>query len=147
MEIGVALSRYKAAGPWSWPLAPMEFQGQEWVELYATSTLPPICRQGLAERIVVLASTPYKLCSYSTSYNLWSWHYLLTPWSTVLLEKLTGSAASQEIPRIFGTRRFITIFTSARHLSLSWANSIQSPQPPPTSWRSILILSSNIKKG
>jgi hypothetical protein len=29
--------------------------------------------------------------------------YLLTPWSTVLLEKLTGSAASQEIPRIFGT--------------------------------------------
>ena len=31
-------------------------------------------------------------------------HNLLTAWSTVLLEKLTGSAASQEIPRIFGTR-------------------------------------------
>ena len=45
--------------------------------------------------------------------------YLLTPCSTVLLEKLTGSAASQEIPRIFGTRRFITVPTSARHLSLS----------------------------
>jgi len=30
-------------------------------------------------------------------------HYLLTPWSRVLLEKLTASAASQEIPRIFGT--------------------------------------------
>ena len=27
--------------------------------------------------------------------------YLLTPWSRVLLEKLTGSAASQEIPHIF----------------------------------------------
>ena len=27
--------------------------------------------------------------------------YLLTPWSRVPLEKLTGSAASQEIPRIF----------------------------------------------
>ena len=26
--------------------------------------------------------------------------YLLTPWSRALLEKLTGSAASQEIPRI-----------------------------------------------
>ena len=26
--------------------------------------------------------------------------YLLTPWSTVLLEKLTGSVTSQEIPRI-----------------------------------------------
>ena len=47
-------------------------------------------------------------------------------------EKLTGSAASQEIPHIFGTRSFITVLTSARHLSLSWANSIQSPQPPPT---------------
>ena len=73
--------------------------------------------------------------------------YLLTPWSRVLLEKLTGSAASQEIPRIFGTRRFITLLTSARHLSLSWANSIQSPQLPPTSWRSILILSSHLRLG
>jgi len=45
--------------------------------------------------------------------------YLLTPWSRVLLEKLTGSAASQEIPRIFGTQRFITVLISARHLSLS----------------------------
>jgi hypothetical protein len=45
--------------------------------------------------------------------------YLLTPWSRILLEKLTGSAASQEIPRIFGTRRFLTVVTSACHLSLS----------------------------
>ena len=45
--------------------------------------------------------------------------YLLTPWSRVRLEKLTGSAASQEIPRIFGTRKFITVLTSAHHLSLS----------------------------
>ena len=45
--------------------------------------------------------------------------YPLTPYSTVLVEKLTDSAASQEIPRIFGTRRFLTVFTSARHLSLS----------------------------
>jgi hypothetical protein len=44
---------------------------------------------------------------------------ILTPWTRVLLEKLTGSAASQEIPRIFGTRRFLTVLTSARHLSLS----------------------------
>ena len=68
----------------------------------------------------------------------------LTPWSRVLLEKLTGSAASQEI---FGTRRFLAVLTSARHLSLSWANSIQSTQPPPTSWRSILILSSHLHLG
>ena len=74
-------------------------------------------------------------------------HYLLTPWSRVLLEKLTGSAAIQDIRRIFGTRMFLTILTSARHLSLSSANSIQSPQPPPTSWRSILILSSHLRLG
>jgi hypothetical protein len=58
--------------------------------------------------------------------------YLLTPWSTVLLEKLNGFAArSQEIPRIYGTRKFITIHTSTRQLSLSWARSIQSAQPLP----------------
>jgi hypothetical protein len=42
--------------------------------------------------------------------------YLLTPWSRVLLEKLTDSAASQEIPRIFGTRKFLTVLTSVRHI-------------------------------
>ena len=32
--------------------------------------------------------------------------YLLTPWSRVLLEKLTGSAASQEIPHILWNPKF-----------------------------------------
>ena len=72
---------------------------------------------------------------------------LLTPWNRVLLEKLTGSATNQEIPHMFGTRRFLTVFTSAWHLSLSYANSIQSPQTPPTSWKSILILSSHLRLG
>jgi hypothetical protein len=45
--------------------------------------------------------------------------YLLTPWSRVLLEKPTVNfAASQEIPHINGTRKSLTIPTSARHLSL-----------------------------
>jgi hypothetical protein len=49
--------------------------------------------------------------------------YLLTPWSRVLLEKLTiNFAASQEIPRIYGIRNFLTVPTSARHLSLSWVS-------------------------
>jgi hypothetical protein len=47
----------------------------------------------------------------------------------------------------YGTWNIITVLTSARHLSLSWANSIQSPQPPPTSWRSILIPSSRLLLG
>ena len=35
---------------------------------------------------------------------------------------------------------FITMFTSSRHVSLSWASSIQSMLPHTTSWKSILIL-------
>jgi hypothetical protein len=43
--------------------------------------------------------------------------YLLTPWSRVLLEKLTVNfAASQEILHIYGTRKFLTVPTSTRHL-------------------------------
>ena len=53
----------------------------------------------------------------------------------------------KKFPAFYGTRKFITVPTSARHLSLSWANSIQSPQPFPTSWRSILILSSHLGLG
>ena len=45
--------------------------------------------------------------------------YLLTPWSRVLLEKLTGLQLVKKFPAFYGTRRFITVFTSARHLSLS----------------------------
>jgi len=61
--------------------------------------------------------------------------------------KLTGSQLVKKFPAFYGTRRFITAFTSARHLSLSWARSIQSVPPHPTSWRSILILSSHLRLG
>ena len=62
--------------------------------------------------------------------------YLLTPWSRDLLEKLTGSQLVKKFPTFYGTRRSITAFTSARHLSLSWASSIRSMPPHRTSWRS-----------
>jgi PhoPQ-activated pathogenicity-related protein len=39
-----------------------------------------------------------------------------TPWSRALLEKLTDFAARQKIPRIYGTRKFITVPTSSRFL-------------------------------
>ena len=45
--------------------------------------------------------------------------YLLTPWSRVFLEKLTGSQSVKKLPEFYGTRGFITAFTTARHLSLS----------------------------
>ena len=73
--------------------------------------------------------------------------YLLTPRSRVLLEKLTDSQLFKKFPIFYGTRKFIIAFTSARHLSLSWARSIQSMPPHPTPWRSILILSSHLRPG
>jgi hypothetical protein len=41
--------------------------------------------------------------------------YLLTPWSRVLLEKLTGSKLVKKFPAFYGTQRFITAYTSACH--------------------------------
>jgi hypothetical protein len=72
----------------------------------------------------------------------WFYKILLTPWSRALLEKLTGLKLVKKFPAVCWTPRFITAFTSARHLSLSWASSFQSIPPYPTLWRSILILSS-----
>ena len=69
--------------------------------------------------------------------------YLLTPWCRVLLEKLIGLQLVKNFPAFYGTRRFITALTSLRHPSLSWASPIQSIYPHPTSWRSILILSTH----
>ena len=71
--------------------------------------------------------------------------YLLTPWSRILLEKLTCFQLVKKSHAFVGTRRFITAFTSPRHLSLSRASSIQSITPHHTSWRSILILSSHLR--
>ena len=73
--------------------------------------------------------------------------YLLTPWCRVLLEKLTGLQLGKKFPAFHGTRRFMTALTSVRHPSLSWASSIQSIYPHPTSWRSILILSTHLRLG
>jgi hypothetical protein len=44
--------------------------------------------------------------------------YILTPRSRVLLEKLTGLQLVKKFPAFYGTRKFITAFTNARHLSV-----------------------------
>jgi hypothetical protein len=63
-------------------------------------------------------------------------NYLLTPHSTVLLEK----QLVKKFPAFYGTWTCITTFTSTRHLSLSWASPIQSIPLHPTPWKSILTL-------
>jgi hypothetical protein len=69
----------------------------------------------------LLTSCPETACKhFLLSYSFGVLTYLLTSWSRVLLEKLTVNfAASQEIARIYGTRKFLTVPTSARQLSLS----------------------------
>jgi len=73
-------------------------------------------------------------------------NYLLTPWCRVL-EHLTGLRLVKKFPSFHGTRRFITALTRVRHLSLSWASPNQSIYPYPTSWKSILILSTHLRPG
>ena len=45
--------------------------------------------------------------------------YLFTPWVRILLEKLAGFQLVKKFAALYGTRKFITAFTSAGHLSLS----------------------------
>ena len=79
--------------------------------------------------------------------------YLLNNLLTYLLTYSMEHSPSREaqlvkkFPAFHGTRKFITALTNARHLSLSWASSIQSIYPHPISWRSILILSSHLRLG
>ena len=68
--------------------------------------------------------------------------YQLTPFITLLTAKLTDHQVMHKFLVFYGTA-----FTSARHLSLSRARSIQSMPPNPISWRSFLILSSHIRLG
>jgi len=45
--------------------------------------------------------------------------YILTPWSRFLLEKPTDSHLVKKYPAFYVTRRSITAYRSARHVSLS----------------------------
>ena len=65
----------------------------------------------------------------------------------VFLEKLTGSHLVKKFPALYEIRKFISAFTRPRHLRLSWARSIQSRRPHPTSKRSILQTFSHLRLG
>jgi len=54
-----------------------------------------------------------------------------------LLEKLAVSQLAKKFIAFYGTWRFTAAFTSAGHLSLPTARSIQSMPPHPTSFRTI----------
>jgi hypothetical protein len=69
-----------------------------------------------------------------------------TPWIRVLPEKLTDPQLLKKFPEFYGNRRFITVFTTARHLSLPRDRSIQSMAPQPISRRTILMLSFHLRR-
>ena len=68
------------------------------------------CIQLLHDRRKSKDSELCDLLNYFLPYLLPS---LLTPWSRVLLEKLTGFQLIKKFPAFHGTRRFITALTSA----------------------------------
>ena len=83
----------------------------------------------------------YDMCDVPGDY------VILTSWSWVLLEKLTALTLVKKFHAFYVTQRFITQVKSGHHLSLSWASSIQSTTAHPTSWGSLLILSSHLRLG
>ena len=56
---------------------------------------------GTTEYLTLYARLRINQCCYNRVR-----HYLLTPWGRVLLEKLTGAATSQEIPRTLWNLKF-----------------------------------------
>jgi len=72
-------------------------------------------------------------------------NYVLNPWSRVIFEKLTGLELVKKFPAFYGTQRFINTFTSACHLFLSWASSIQSMPQHLTPWRYKAESNENLK--
>jgi len=69
------------------------------------------------QRISVQAVTAIYVCCWNYAREATFLPYLftpyLTPWSRVLLEKLTGFRLVKKFPAFYATRRFIIAFTSA----------------------------------
>jgi hypothetical protein len=64
---------------------------------------------------------------------------LLTTWSRVLLENLTVPQLDKKFLTFYEIRKFITAFTTARHMSLAWPNQhspdLSIPLLEDISWR------------
>ena len=101
----------------------------------------------LSRTVRKMASVICKIsCSTQSQYAVLQ-TYLLTPWSRVLLEKLTGFAANQEIPRILWNPEVHHRIHKRPPPDPILSQPIQSPQPLLTSSRSILILSYHLRLG
>ena len=81
-------------------------------------------------------------CTVSSSLT----HSILTPWSRVLLEKLTGFQPVKKFPTVHGNRKFIIAFTGARHLPYPQSRpevSVHNSQQNHFLWRGVVDTSPN----
>jgi hypothetical protein len=110
--------------------------------------VPDYCCSAASDMSVPRTASKYALdtrgiCPYfhhSFVFLTWRTHYnhrlitkesmQITPWGRVLPEKLTVTQLLRNFPAFYGIRRFITVFTTARHWSLPWARWIQSTPYP-----------------
>jgi len=92
-----------------------------------------------------IRKVPVHLYNILIKYN--TWEKYITPWSRVPVEKIIVTHLVKKFPAFYGTRKFITVFTTARQWSLSRARWIQSTLFHTISLRSILMLSSHLRIG
>jgi hypothetical protein len=88
-------------------------------------SIPVSRNSGFVSSITRFKNPPFVYCFLPFPFPSLLSPFLLPSWEA------NRSSASQEIPAFYATRRFITAFTTARHLSLFWARSIQSMLPIP----------------
>ena len=105
-----------------------------WREIYPFTDSPEIAFQPydclVAKVIQVCEIQNYRWLSPILQTTLTpTYTQLPTPRSRILPEKLTGPHLLKKLRAFYRTRRFITALTWARHISLSWAISLQTPPP------------------
>jgi len=88
---------------------------------YGSNNVTTFCEQGWGTDIQRVLYCQWHLVCFLTDLLT----YLFIPCSKFHLQELTVSQLVK-FPAFYETRRFMTAFTKARQLSLSWARSIQS---------------------
>jgi len=86
-----------------------------------TLTFPTFCQTAIS----VLAFCYRLFFPYACALKFGTYESQLSPQSRTLLLKLLVSQLVKKFPPCYGARGVVTIFRSARHLSLSWATWIK----------------------
>ena len=68
----------------------------------ATLSVVSVCIR-IADNLNIQLMTSYKFCSPAYYQTIYLLSYLIAPWSTVLLEKQTGSQTVNKCPTFYGT--------------------------------------------